>query len=183
MIKTSQFLVFLFLLCFGITIQAQEKTRPVHFANGDFFTNDNIIKQTFNKSDLLPVLYGNNYYVLIQFSALPADNNRKELKNAGVELNEYIPANSFLSVINKSFDFSIASKYNIVSINAVPVNFKIDPALYNFSSGKEKQDTRWFAVSIFPSFNKQEAESVLQSLGIVIVPSKFGFKNHILDSA
>ncbi len=180
MIKTSQFLVFLFLLCFGITIQAQEKTRPVNFANGDFFTNDNIIKQTFNKSDLLPVLYGNNYYVLIQFSALPSDNSKKELKNAGVELNEYIPANSFLSVINKSFDFSIASKYNIVSINAVPVNFKIDPALYNFSSGKEKQDTRWFAVSIFPSFNKQEAESVLQSLGIVIVPSKFGFKNHIL---
>ena len=180
MIKNCYSSLILFLLGFCLSANAQEKEQPVHFANGDLVTGNNISKKIFRKEDLSTVLWQDKYYVVIQFMGTPGDYLKQELKNAGVDLLEYIPGNAFLATIKTSYDFRSAIGVGILSINSIPVFYKVDPALFSFRNNNNKLDTRTFAVSFFPSVNKQEVEAALQQIGVAFVPSKFNFSNTIL---
>ena len=180
MIKNCQFILILVLFGFSFTVTAQEKELPIRFANGNFISGNNISKRLFKKEDLHPVLSGNNYFVVIQFSILPTETEKTQLKNAGIILNEYIPGNAWLATIRNSFDFGTAKNFNIVSVNTIPGSYKIDPALFSYQKQNDKQDTRAFAISFFSSINKKDVEIQLQQIGAVLVPSKFNFKNTVL---
>ena len=166
MIKSYSFALILVLLGFSFTVTAQEKELPIRFANGNFITGNNISKQSFKKADLQPVLSGNNYFVVIQFSVLPSETEKIQLQNAGIFLNEYIPANAWLATITSSFDFNTAKNFNIVSINSIPSFYKIDPALFSYQPAHDKQDISVFAISFFSSVNKREVEIQLQQMGV-----------------
>ena len=183
MTKNCRSILILLALGCSLTVTAQEKESPVRFANGNFITGNNISKQSFQKEDLRPSLFDGKYFVLVQFSSLPSQAVKEQLKNAGLELNEYIPANAWLATIKNSFDFHAAKNFNIISINNIPAFFKIDPALFNFEKRNSKQDQVAFAVSFFASANKTAVEQALQQLGVVLVPSKFNFTNTILIQA
>ena len=180
MIKNYLSILMLVLLSCSLTLTAQDTQVPVHFANGDFITGNNISKQTFNKENLQPVLYGDKYFVAVQFSSLPGENRKALLKEAGIMLHEYIPGNTFLATIKNSFDFNVAKDLNIVSINTIPLSYKIDPSLFSFQNTNDKQEARTFAISFFSSVNKADVETQLQQMGLVLVPTKFNFLNTIL---
>lgn len=150
-----------------ITITAQNNGMPVCFAGGNFITGNNIQRQNFQIQDLQSSLFNNDYYVLVQFSALPSPQSAAALKNAGLQLETYFPGNAYLSSMSKSFDLSLAAKYNIVAINNLPAFYKIDPALLN----KGADDL--FAVSYYPTLNKQDVIDQLQKTGAVIVTTKY----------
>ncbi len=180
MIKNCSLILILALLSNSLTLTAQDKEVPVNFANGKFVTGNNISKQTFNKVEFQSVLYGNNYFVAVQFSVLPAENVKVVLKNAGIELHEYIPGNTFLATIKDNFDFTFSKNFNIVSINSIPTFYKIDPSLFSYQNTNDKQDAITFAISFYTSVKKVDVENILQQMGLVIVPSKFNFDNTIL---
>lgn len=180
MIKNYSLILILVLLSCSTSLTAQEKETPVRFANGNFISGNNIGKQTFKKEDLKPGLWGSSYFVLVQFSILPSEAAKVQLKNAGIELNEYIPTNAWLATIKSDFDFNKARELNILSINNIPAFYKIDPALFSYQRENDKRDIRTFAVSFFTSVNKKEVERQLQQMGLVIVPTKFNFSNTIL---
>ncbi|MEP7166098.1 MAG: S8 family serine peptidase [Ferruginibacter sp.] len=180
MIKNCQFILILVLLGFSFTVTAQETITPVHFANGNFITGNNISRQTFKEEDLQAALSGNNYFVVIQFSTLPSETSKLQLRNAGVQLNEYIPTNAWLATIKNGFEFSAAKNFNIISINSIPASYKIDPALFSYQRYNDKQDIKTFAVSFYTSVNKRDVERKLMQMGLVLVPDKFNFKNTVL---
>lgn len=180
MFKNFLFFCILALLGASLSITAQVTAPPVRFANADFITGNNISKQNFRKEDLQTVLSGDHYFVLIQFSRLPTKNEMVIMKAAGIHLNEYIPSNAWLATIKNSFDFDAAKNFDIISINSIPSFYKIDPALFSYQISNDKQAIKTFAVSFFSSANKAEVETALKSLDLVIVPSKFNFKNTIL---
>lgn len=180
MIKSGHSILIMLALCLGTSVYGQDTTSLIRLANGNFNTGNNISRNTFKPEDLATSVYGNRYYVLIRFSALPSAQKMKELSDAGIQLGDYIPGNSYFSSIDRGFDFLSASKYGIVSVNPLPASYKLHPSLFSYVPGKDKKENSWFAISISPSVNKREAEALLQSMGLVLVPSKFPFKHTIL---
>ena len=117
--KKCFYLVFLFLsFIFSIQLSAQEQ--PIRFANGNFMTGSNIQKQVFKKENINQGLFGDNYFVVVQFTTLPSKQVQENLQNAGLQLEAYIPGNAYLATIKKDFDFAFAKQFGITSVNAIP---------------------------------------------------------------
>ncbi len=171
---------FFLLIFFTTTLFAQKASVPVRFASGNFTTGNNINQNTFSKATIAAALSGENYFVLLQFAALPAETEKLQLKNAGIELGDYIPGNAFFATIKNTFDFTTAFYFHIISINTVPASYKIETALRSFQKNIDKQDATYFAVSFFSALDKKIVEAALQQTGASIVPSKFNFSNTIL---
>ena len=122
------------LLFNSVTVFAQTDNLPVRFKNGNFITGNNIQHQGFRENDLQASLFNNNYYALVRFSALPTSEIKLALKNAGLELETYIPGNAYFCTVKKEFDFSQAAQYAIISINNLPVFYKVDRSLLTYTA-------------------------------------------------
>ena len=109
MIKSGHSILFMRALCLGTFVYGQDTSSLIRLANGDFYTGNNISRNTFKSDDLASSVYGNRYYVLIRFSSLPSAQKIKELSGAGIQLGDYIPGNSYFASIHNGFDFSSAS--------------------------------------------------------------------------
>ena len=161
------------LLCFnGLTVLAQQPEQTVRFKKGNFVTGNNISKQVFNKEDLQPSLFGDHYFVLLQFLALPTAQIKEQLKTAGLELGDYLPGNAYLASIKNNFDFSTLKDLGISSVNNIPSFYKVDPSL-SAQIASAKNNVKTFAVSYYPSLSKILVQVELQKAGAVIVPTKF----------
>ncbi|MEI9934143.1 MAG: hypothetical protein WDM71_04690 [Ferruginibacter sp.] len=118
-------LLIFFFSSWSVQTWAQKKEEVVHFMHGSFKTSNNISKQKFRKEQLRTAVYGDKYFVLVQFSSIPTKKQQLLLKAAGIELNSYLPGNAYLASIKNKFDFSIANKFNISSIDSIPSNYKL----------------------------------------------------------
>ncbi len=171
------FIVFLFFNC--TVIFAQQKAKPVKFIKGDFFTGDNILNQNFNKSNLVSSLFNDHYFVLVQFDQLPSSQRKEELKNAGIELGDYLPGNAYLASIKTDFNFLDLKVAGISSVNPLPAFYKIHPSLDQFQLSNEKDNLQLMAVQFYPAIDKKTAEKELQKLGAVIATVKYSSANRV----
>ena len=171
----NRFLVLslIFLICFFHTISAQDLQQPIRFATGDFITNHNIAKQIFKKSDLSIAQFGDRYFVAIQFSVLPGALMQDDLKRRGIELYNYLPGKAYLASIKSDFNFSIASRFNISSINAMPPFYKIDPELAQYQPLMDKKDVKQVVISYYPNIDRNIVLRELKNIGAAIVSTKF----------
>jgi len=171
---------FYFLLLTGcFTATAQNNDIPVRFAAGNFITGNNVQKQSFQKENLQASLFNNNFYVLVQFATLPSLQVQKNLRNAGCDLQSYIPGNAYLATIKKDFNFSLANQFGIISINTIPELYKKDRALTDHKGSANEL----IAVSYYPSANKADVITALQRIGVVEVPTKYSEANVIFIQA
>ena len=157
---------------------AQQSSPTVRFRNGNFATGENIRKAVFKVDDLKPSLFNGKYYALVQFSALPSQQTRQSLKNAGVELGDYFPGNAYLAIINSDVDFFSLKNMGVSSVNTLPSFYKIDANLRT-AQLNIKADVKTFAVSYFSSVDKATVQAELQKIGAAIVPTKFAGANII----
>lgn len=165
--------IFTLLLFSYETITAQFADVPVRFAAGNFITGNNIQRQSFQKEDLQASLFNDDYYVLVQFSKLPSAQLQNDLRNAGLDLETYIPGNAYLATIKKSFDLTRADQYQVISINNIPAFYKIDKALADYKGSDNPGDKKFIAVSYYTSLNKAGVIAELQKAGALIMPTKF----------
>ena len=173
-------LYFFTLLLFSYSsITAQNTDMPVRFTAGNFITGNNIQKQSFQKEDLQVSFFNNDYYVLVQFSKLPSLQVQQNLRNAGLNLETYLPGNAYLATIKNSFDFSQANQSEIISINNIPSFYKIDDALAVYTESNNNEDQKLIAVSYYTAVNKETVLAELQKAGALIVPTKFTVTNVI----
>ena len=179
MTKFYSLLFFLMLLLGFVTATAQNTDMPVRFAAGNFITGNNIQKQSFQKENLHAAAFNNNYYVLVQFAALPTPQVQNNLRNAGLNLETYLPGNAYLATIKNNFDFSQANQFKIISINNLPAFYKIDRAFIAFREANNKEEQKLIAVSYYTSVNRSVVMEELQKTGALIVPTKFTETNVI----
>ena len=158
-----------FFLIVQLEVTAQNNDLPVRFRAGNFITGNNIQRHSFQKNDLQPSLFNNDYYVLVQFSKLPSPETKRSLKDAGLELLNYVPGNAYFAVIKKGFDFSAADRYTIVSINSIPVFYKIDKDVLSYPGKQDKV----LAVSYYAPAGRAVVMQELQKAGAGIVTTKF----------
>lgn len=175
--KCYPFVFFVLLFLEGLSVHGQEPEPAVGFKNGGFKTGSNISKNSFDKESLRTALYAGHYFVLVQFSELPSPEKRQQLKDAGLELNDYLPGKAYLATINSDFDFSSIHGYGVTSVNTIPAFYKIDPALLSYSSSMEKENAKSAAVGFNSSVSKDQAKEELQKLGALLQPSKFSTSN------
>ena len=165
---------FYFILLFSyLSITAQNTDIPVRFVAGNFITGNNIQKQGFQKESLQASLFNDNFYVLVQFSKLPSLQVQKELRNAGCDLQNYIPGNAYLATIKNGFNFSLANQFEIISINTIPVLYKMDRAFANYHEPADKENQKLIAVSYYSSVNKTAVIAALQKTGAVVEQTKY----------
>ena len=172
--KIKYLLILAVLLSFSFTVLfAQQPEKPVRFVNGDFFTSSNIGHQTFSKQSINPALFGNDYYVLLQFSKLPSQATKQMMDKAGISLGAYLPDNAYLATIKNDFDFSKAKSFQISSVNMVPAEYKIHRKLQSYQPVNSKDDVQAIAVSYFEQANKQMVLAELKKAGAIIITEKF----------
>ena len=166
---------------------AQGREQPVFFSKGQFKTGSNVNEPMLKSNLLRTAAFGEQYYLLVQFSELPSPALRQHLRGLGLTLHGYIPGNAYLATVSKKFDFALAGSFQITSFNAVPAAYKLDPGLSG--RGKKENDTK-IAVSFFPSIDRQLVLQQLRQLGALIQPTKYDQESlvfiqagqHILDS-
>ena len=171
------------LLCGCFTATAQNADIPVRFAAGNFITGNNIQKQSFQKENLQASFFNNSYYVLVQFSKLPSLLVQNDLRNAGCDLQTYLPGNAYLATIKSSFDFARAVGFEIISINNIPLLYKKDIAFANFVQPANKENQKLITVSYYTSVNKADVIAELEKVGALVVPTKYTDANVIFVQA
>jgi hypothetical protein len=159
-------------ICFSVLLHAQDVDLPVRFAKGNFITGNNISRQNFKPDDLQPSLFGNQYFLLLQFSGLPSSQTREQLKTVGIQLGDYIPGNAYLATVAANFDFNLAASYKIISVNSVPADYKIEPAVFSYNNGITKTASKLIAVTFNTAINKKIVEEELKKMGAAIVRTK-----------
>jgi hypothetical protein len=175
--KTILVFFFTFLLP---AVFAQKNGRPVHFANGDFITGNNIEQQTFKKESIGAAFFNDTYFVLVQFSQLPSKTTWEKLKAAGLTLNGYLPEYTYLAAIKNSFDFTAAKNYHIISINALPSFYKVNKKIYSYTTPAKKEEEQGIAVNYAEQVDKRMVVALLQQRGAAVITEKFGTGNLIL---
>ena len=156
-----------------VNVTAQNTDIRVRFAAGNFITGNNIQKQSFQKENLQVSFFNSSYYVLVQFSKLPSLQLQNELRNACCDLQTYLPGNAYLASIKNSFNFSEAGRFEINSINNIPVLYKKDIAFTNYRQSSAKENQKIIAVSYYTSVNKADVIAELEKTGALIVPTKY----------
>jgi hypothetical protein len=169
-------------LLFAAMGKAQEKNIPVQFARGSFITGNNISNKSFKQPDLQSALYGNQYFALVQFAELPSLQTRQQLKEAGIELGDYIPGNAYLTNIPANFDLTALPFYKIISVNTVPALYKIDPLVHGFNNSTSKTDNKLVAVTFNAAVSKRSVEDELLKAGAFIIPNKVDPANVVFIS-
>lgn len=171
-----------FLSFFSLSLIAQQQEPTVRFANGNFITGNNIKKQQFKKENILAALFGDQYFVLIQFDDLPGKQAKENLLKAGVALQEYLPGNAYLATIKNSFDFVTTNQWGIVSINVLPAAYKISKQLISYQSDNKKENSL-VAVSYYSTIKKTAVLDELQKAGAIVVNTKYNATNIIFIEA
>ncbi len=168
---------------FGLSLSvsfAQKNEKPVRFANGNFVTGNHVENNTFKKENISTALFASKYFVLVQFSILPSAKEQQNLKNAGIELNNYLPEYTYLAAIKNTFDFSKAKNFNIISINTVPSFYKINKKITGYKPSAIKNEEQAIAVNYFEQADKNAVVSALINKGAVIVTEKLSTGGIIL---
>ncbi|WP_162144128.1 Ig-like domain-containing protein [Sporocytophaga myxococcoides] len=98
----------------------------VKFKSGDYIPEKQV-----NLSPMKRKSSTRSRYVLIQFNSLPSKADHERIKNAGIELLEYIPNNAFWAYIPSMLQESTLLTLNIRAIEAIKAEHKIDPVLNN----------------------------------------------------
>jgi len=150
---------------------AQNNERPLRFAAGDFFTGQNITNRTFSKTAINGSLHNGQYYVLVTFARVPNTAQQTALQQAGVQLQQYIPDNAYMATVSSNFDFATARRYNISSINLLPVAYKLDKRIAHYMPPQDKDAAQQMAIHVIGQANKTEALQLLRNMGAVVIPS------------
>jgi hypothetical protein len=157
---------------FSIHVSAQQPDAAVRFANGNFVTGSNIKRQAFKKENIQAALFGDYYFVVLQFTDLPTSQWQQNLQSAGIQLDAYIPGNAYLASVKKDFVFTTAPQFGIASINVVPAMYKISKQLINYQQSNNK-DAAAIAVSYSPKIKKETIESELKNAGAALISTKY----------
>ncbi|MBI1342918.1 MAG: S8 family serine peptidase [Terrimonas sp.] len=121
---------------------------------------------------------------VIQFQHIPSVQERQELRQAGIELVDYLPVNSYTVSLSRNPGFTILSRVQALSIFQLQPSQKIQPRLASgiVPSWAVKSPGNieiWF--SFYPSFSFEEVRNYLSSLSVVMTTALY--KNYHIAGA
>ncbi|RYE21594.1 MAG: T9SS type A sorting domain-containing protein [Sphingobacteriales bacterium] len=148
--------------------------------SGKFVPEANIKGITKNAPVFTQSKFQNNYYVVIQFQTLPTNNDKAQLKTAGIALGDYLPSNAFLATLSQDFSLSILSSKNARAIFQLKGAHKTVPA---FMQGKfpvhaiRPNGMVDLTITTYETFAAEAVAPALQAAGAQIIDAAPLFKN------
>ncbi|MBE0646744.1 MAG: S8 family serine peptidase [Bacteroidales bacterium] len=123
-------------------------------------------------------LYNDQFFKIIQFNAIPSDELKNQLNEAGITLISYLPQNAWFASFNQNFDATVLSRADIRSISSIETDYKLSPDLYPENFPEHAVMTNGsisILVSYFANLDPSQAVGALQAEGLpVIMRDDFG---------
>ena len=175
------------LLLIGLSrqlVEAQSITDTVvHFQSGDFKPVRNFKEVTTNVFSLRASTYQDKFYVVIQFERIPDQPVRSLLKSQGIELFDYIPANSYTATIPLAIDWTKLNKAPIRSIFSLSPIQKASNLLYQGKApAHATSQAGYFDLSII-TYDRMQASAIftlLSNRGVAILEELPAYKSFII---
>jgi len=175
------------LLLLGLSrqlVEAQSITDTVvHFQSGDFKPARNFKEVTTNVFSLRASTYQDKFYVVIQFERIPDQPVRSLLKSQGIELFDYIPANSYTATIPLAIDWTKLNKAPIRSIFSLSPIQKASNLLYQGKApAHATSQAGYFDLSII-TYDRMQASAIftlLSNRGVTILEELPAYKSFII---
>ena len=126
----TRLIVIIAIFIFPATLHAQDnRAYEVKFNSGNFLPEENIKIPGAVDAVLSESRYNGYSYMTIQFRSLPGEAEKEMLKQAGVRLIDYIPANCYTVAADAGVSSSVLSRFNIRSVFRLTDKQKTIPAL------------------------------------------------------
>ncbi len=159
--------------CWTLLTYAQPAGMPLRFAQGNFFTGDNILRNRFQPADTAGAWFDHRYYLLLQFQQLPGKAEQEQLRAAGIHTETYVPGNGFLAVIDDNFDFKRCGSLGIRAVSPLPPLYRTDNSVRQYVPDGNKANTMMLAVQCSRWASAAAVRRALQQNGAVILTQKF----------
>ncbi len=157
----TRILLVVALLFFSFLLQAQEPKDFTIFLNaGKFIPVENTARINNNADIFSKSLYQDKYYVTIQFYSLPGEEMKARLKEAGIELLDYIPNLAYTASVKSNIDLSQLESFNIRSIFRLDGSQKTIPAILSTMIPSHAKKTEGYADVSVLTYEKMKGEKV-----------------------
>ncbi len=153
-------------------LQAQKNNPVVHFQQETviFPSNASELKQV--SQIAASEKFGQYFYRFVQFEQLPTAAQHQQIKQAGIQLLEYIPNNVYIAAIPITFDFATWSKFGIVSIQPIGESHKTSKRLQgDLPSWAMEGNYVNVSVQYYSTIKASEVQASLLPLGALVQES------------
>lgn len=153
----------LLLFTFIATAVAQtegKRPKPIRLVSGEY------IPQVISPRQVAPIatdLFTGRYFKLIQFTQSPDDTQRAIWANAGLDLVDYLPDDTYFAVIDQNFDLSELTDAAITIIDVLAL-FKAEATLADIQGEKPNRLT----VSYYNTLDSNAVIANLEAQGVVV---------------
>jgi Subtilase family len=177
----------LVLMLLSFVVVAQDNLRnDIKFKAGTVTELPSQDWSKFDKSSIKTALFDNNYFLLIQFNDIPSEASRSLLKNAGIELLDYIPSNSWTARVSVNANFSVLSQTSARNFYLLDPKFKQDLELMTGSMPERMllNGGKNYSIQIIPFFDglldNAAVAQKLNEFGAEVVSSERTFRTLLI---
>lgn len=140
---------------------------------------------TISKADAIFTanLKNDKYYIIIQFNRIPDATLKNQLANAGVELIEYLPKNTYTAIVSKDINLDALKGFNIRSFAALLPFQKSDPQINSNiipSYAVKASGTVDLTVQTFETISVAAFQNALSGINVSIISSAPEFQSFVV---
>jgi hypothetical protein len=106
--------------------------------------------------------------VLLQFGSLPNATQREQLIAAGIQVQDYIPDNTFIAIINPQHSGFLAAVSGVEAVVPVKASWKADNYIWQ-QANKHSATAIRVMVSVYKGISKSQLENYLPTVGAKII--------------
>jgi Subtilase family/Secretion system C-terminal sorting domain len=161
---------FLLLSLIGPQISAQIVQPAPAFKNGRIAPENSLLNHKMNHPMWQSARFGSNYYVVIQMDRSAYPNQKQELLNQGIRLEQSISGNNWLATCIQGFNNKNLAELGIKNIYAIPSSLKLNAHTLEYAA-RSKGPRDLIAVICFPTDKKLIVQTLKES-GAQIVETK-----------
>ncbi len=116
-------------LCPLISAAQNDSRFSLLLKSGPVIPTPNISPEKINEFNQKSNKAGGKTFAIIQFEKIPSEEQKRELKNQGIELLEYVPHNAYTVIISGAPTADILLQFQVRSLIGLSPRQKTDPEL------------------------------------------------------
>ncbi len=176
-------LTFIVLLTFvfsTITSAQKQMDFTINLVAEKFVPQQNAKQFATTPSILKDAKFDGKYYVAIQFNQLPTEQEKLQLKQAGIVLLDYLPKNAYLAIIAENFNGNTLANSNVRAVFQLKAAHKTPAAFMNlqFPEHAIKQTgTVDLQITTYDKFSSAQLTASFSAINAVVLDEAPLFKN------
>ena len=144
----------------------------ISLKSGSFIPVENITEEKISDMNLAR-RPGGKSFIIIQFESIPGEKEKRELKQAGIELLDYVPNKAYAATLIGSLDAVLLKKHSARAVFELLPEQKLEPGLARYITAERSTRTVEVWISFPGSFSYEEVKKEMGTGGFEIVSSEF----------